>query len=294
MPTLRALECFVAVVDAGSVTAGAAQLHLSQPALSHHLASLETEIGSPLLERLPRGVRPTPTGRAVLVDARIALAAAERVLRTGHAAAQGDAGRLRLGCAEIMTVPILAPTLRTWTRKHPHIGLDLTEYTSADAMATAITDGDLDIAVGPAPSRGSAAMTEIGTEEILVVIPEGLDLADEDAVSWPNLAGRPIVHYHPSNGLRGWFDTVAATHGVQLDAVTHTRHATTAAQLAHAGLGVALVPATAVPARFAGIVKSMTPPLTRSVVVMVGAESDALTQRFVADLVSRGIGTRRS
>jgi DNA-binding transcriptional LysR family regulator len=282
----------VAVVDAGSVTAGAAQLHLSQPALSHHLASLETEIGSPLLERLPRGVRPTPTGRAVLVDARIALAAAERVLRTGHAAAQGDAGRLRLGCAESMTVPILAPTLRTWTRKHPDIGLDLTEYTSADAMATAITDGDLDIAVGPAPSRGSAAMTEIGTEEILVVIPEGLDLADEDAVSWPNLAGRPIVHYHPSNGLRGWLNTVAATHGVQLDAVTHTRHAATAAQLAHAGLGVALVPATALPARFTGIAKSMSPPLTRSVVVMVGATSDTLTRMFAADLVSRGVAAR--
>ncbi|MDV6264576.1 LysR family transcriptional regulator [Rhodococcoides yunnanense] len=294
MPTLRALECFVAVVDAGSVTAGAARLHLSQPALSHQLATLEAEIGTPLLDRLPRGVRPTPTGRAVLADARAALAAAERLLRTGRAAADGDEGRLRLGCAESMTVPILAPILRKWTRKYPHIGLDLTEFASANVMAEAIDDGDIDIAVGPAPAPSSGTTTEIGTEDIVAVVPEGLDLTDAPAISWADLAGRPMVHYHPSNGLRGWFDSVAASHGVHLEAVSHTRNASTAAQLAHAGLGIALVPTTALPTRFAGIVKPLRPPLQRSVVVMVGTRADPLTRRFVADMVARGTGARRN
>ncbi|MGU3432496.1 LysR substrate-binding domain-containing protein [Actinomycetes bacterium M1A6_2h] len=287
MPTLRALECFVAVVDAGSVTAGSDRLHLSQPALSHQLASLEAEIGTLLLERLPRGVRPTPTGRAVLADARAALAAAERVLRTGRATALGSEGRLRIACAESMTVPILAPILRKWTRKFPHIELDLSEFTSADAMAEAVDVGDIDIAVGPAPARSFATITDIGTEEIVVVVPEGLDLVDQKAVSWTDLAGRPIVHYHPSNGLCGWFDAEAATHGVELEAVTRTRNATTAAQLALAGLGIALVPTSALPSRFAGVVKPLRPSLQRSVVVMTASHADVLTQRFVADLVSR-------
>jgi DNA-binding transcriptional LysR family regulator len=293
MPTLRALECFVAVVDAGSVTGGAAQLHLSQPALSHQLASLEAEIGTPLLERLPRGVRPTPTGRAVLADARTTLAAADRVVRTGRAAALGDEGRLRIACAESMTVPVLAPTLRKWTRKYPHIGLDLTEFSSADAMAEAIDNGDADIAVGPAPVSGAGFTTEIGTEDIVAVVPEGLDLADRSALAWSDLAESPIVHYHPSNGLRTWFDAVATAEGVQLEAVTHTRNASTAAQLAHAGLGVALVPTSALPTRFAGIVRPLRPPLRRSVVVSVGARTDALTRRFVDDLVARGLPARR-
>ncbi|MFC8180472.1 LysR family transcriptional regulator [Rhodococcus sp. 14-2470-1b] len=294
MPTLRALECFVAVVDAGSVTAGAAKLNLSQPALSHQLASLETEIGTPLLERLPRGVRTTPTGRALLDDARAALSAADRIVRIGRASAEGREGRLRLGCAESMTVPVLAPTLRKWTRKYPHIGLDLTEFASADAMADALSYGDIDLAVGPASTQFTGVTHVIGTEDIVAVIPEGLDLADEPAISWTDLAGRPIVHYHPSNGLRGWFDSVATTHGVELDAVAHSRNATTAAQLAHAGLGIALVPTTALPARFAGIVTPMRPPLQRAVVAMVGTRTDALTRRFVDDLLARGMGARRS
>ncbi|MBY3989363.1 LysR family transcriptional regulator [Rhodococcus fascians] len=294
MPTLRALECFVAVVDAGSVTAGATQLHLSQSALSHQLSSLESEIGTPLLDRLPRGVRPTPTGRALLDDARAALAAADRIVRTGRALAEGSEGRLRLACAESMTVPVLAPILRKWTRKYPHIGLDLTEFTSADAMAEEIINGDIDIAVGPASTQFGGVIHEIGKEDVVAVVPEGVDLADEPAVSWADLAGRPIVHYHPTNGLRGWFDAVAAAHDIELDAVTHTRNATTAAQLAHAGLGIALVPATALPTRFAGVVKPLRPPLQRTVVVMVGTRADALTRRFVADLVARGMGPRRS
>ncbi|KQU04548.1 LysR family transcriptional regulator [Rhodococcus sp. Leaf7] len=293
MPTLRALECFVAVADAGSITAGAARLHLSQPALSHQLASLEAEIGTPLLERLPRGVRPTPTGRAVLVDARATLAAADRVLTTGRALAAGTEGRLRLACAESLTVPLLAPTLRAWTRKYRTVDLDLTEFASADAMADAVTNGDVDLAVGPASERYAGTVVDLGTEDVVAVVPEGLDLADSDAVSWHELAGRPIVHYHPSNGLRAWFDTVAASHGVQLEAITHTRNSTTAAQLAHAGLGTALVPVTALPPRFPGVVRPLTPPLQRTVVMMVGAPTDALVQRFVEDLRSRGMPTRR-
>lgn len=284
MPTLRALECFVAVVEAGSITAGATALHLSQPALSHQLASLETEIGTALLERLPRGVRPTPTGRAVLADAKASLESANRVVQKGKALADGTEGRLRIACAESMTVPILAPTLRTWTRKYPDIRLDLTEFTSADAMAEAISSGDADIAIGPASARFLGEVVEIATEDIVAVVPAGLDLMDHTEVAWVDLAGRPIVHYHHDNGLRLWIDAVASSHDVHLTAVTRTRHATTAAQLAHAGLGIALVPETALPPRFGGVTKPLRPRLQRTVVAMLGSPSDVLVQRFVRDV----------
>lgn len=284
MPTLRALECFVAVVEAGSITAGATALHLSQPALSHQLASLETEIGTALLERLPRGVRPTPTGRAVLADAKASLESANRVVQTGKALADGTEGRLRIACAESMTVPILAPTLRTWMRKYPDIRLDLTEFTSADAMAEAISSGDADIAIGPASARFLGEVVEIATEDIVAVVPAGLDLTDPSDISWADLAGRPIVHYHSENGLRLWIDDVASSHDVYLTAVTRTRNAGTAAQLAAAGLGIALVPRTALPPRFNAITKPLRPRLQRTVVAMLGSPSDVLVQRFVRDV----------
>ncbi|MEU8192516.1 LysR family transcriptional regulator [Microbispora amethystogenes] len=72
------LEYLVAIVDEGSFTRAAELLHVSQPALSHQVGALERDFGGPLLERLPRAVRLTPMGRAVLPHARAALAGAER------------------------------------------------------------------------------------------------------------------------------------------------------------------------------------------------------------------------
>src|SRR5271156_6799731 len=77
MVSLRALECLVAIVDHGSLTRAAAKLWMSQPALSHQIAALERELGTPALERLPRGVRPTAAGLAAAAEARIAPAAAD-------------------------------------------------------------------------------------------------------------------------------------------------------------------------------------------------------------------------
>src|SRR5256885_15624737 len=75
--TLRQLECFVAVVAEGSFTRAADLLHVTQPGLSHQFQALEREVGGPLLERLPRKVRLTPAGRAMLPHARASLAHAD-------------------------------------------------------------------------------------------------------------------------------------------------------------------------------------------------------------------------
>ncbi|MEV2222232.1 LysR family transcriptional regulator [Nocardia vinacea] len=287
MATLRALECLVAVLDYGSVTEAAARLHMSQPALSHQIAALEREIGTPVVQRLPRGVRPTAAGRAIVTDARAALTAAERVVSTGRAVAEGIEGQLRIGCAESMTAGLLAPVLRTWHRRHPGIQLALTELSSADALAELAASGQVDIAIGPQSSHWDRQLDVIGTEEIVAVLPTTEQASV--ALTFADIASQPIVHYHPDNGLGAWLDEIAADHGITLTAATRTRQATTAAQLAAAGLGVALVPTTALAASFSGAVASMKPRLIRNVVAMTCTPNDPLVQRFTADLQRRGI-----
>jgi len=68
MPGLSQLQTFLAIYRAGSLTAAAQQLHLSQPAVSKHLRALETEAGRPLFVRLARGVAPTQEGEALARD----------------------------------------------------------------------------------------------------------------------------------------------------------------------------------------------------------------------------------
>src|SRR5580704_17729679 len=153
MVSLRALECLVAIVEHGSLTRAAVKLRISQPALSHQIAALERELGTPAIERLPRGIRPTAAGLAAAAEARIALAAADRAVLAGRQAAAGAGGRVRIASAETMTARVLAPVLRSWRRRFPEVELDLAEYTSADTMVEVLLAGQADIAVGPWPTR---------------------------------------------------------------------------------------------------------------------------------------------
>ncbi|MEC3954078.1 LysR family transcriptional regulator [Nocardia sp. CDC153] len=289
MPTLRALECLVAVLDAGSITEAAAALHMSQPALSHQLAALEREIGAPVLERLPRGVRATVVGRAVAADARAALAAAQRVVSTGRATARGAGGHVRLACAESMTAGLLAPVLRTWLRRNPAVGLSLTETTSADELARLIDAGETDVAIGPRPTRFTGAVELIGVEEIVAVLPPGHPLAERKLITFEQLRDEPLVHYHPDNGLAAWLDAEAARHQVTLTAAVRTRQAGTAARLAAAGLGVALVPTTALGGGAVPPIRRLRPGVTRDLVCLTATPADVLVRRFIAEVVRRGV-----
>ncbi|HEX4223078.1 MAG TPA: LysR family transcriptional regulator substrate-binding protein, partial [Pseudonocardiaceae bacterium] len=145
----------------------------------------------------------------------------------------------------------------------------------------------VDLAIGPRPSATDEHVERLGQEELVVVAPTGQQLPD--AVSFTDLAGRPFVHYAPDNGLSGWLDELAAAHGVVLDPVLRTRSPRTAAQLAAAGMGMTIVPVSALASRPPGVVRPLDPPLHRDVVVVVASPSDALAARFVADLRRRGL-----
>src|SRR6201996_940343 len=153
MVSLRTLECLVAIVEQGSLTRAAAVLHMSQPALSHQIAALERELGTPVIERRPRGARPPAAGLAVAAEARVALSAPAGGGIGGRRVAAGAGGRIRIACAETMTAWVLVPVLRHWRRRHPDVELDLKEYTSADRMLEVLLGGGTDITVGPRPSR---------------------------------------------------------------------------------------------------------------------------------------------
>lgn len=289
MTTLRALECLVAVADTGSVGRAAAALHLSQPALSHQLAALERELGTPVVHRLGRGVRMTAAGLAAAEQARLAVAAAEQAVRAGRAVGEGLAGRVRVACAETMTAWLLVPVLRQWRSRRPEVRLELTEHTSADRMAELIEAGAADVAIGPRPSADVAHTVLLGREEMVAVAPTGHPIGGLEAVSLRELAKEPFVHYAPDNGLSVWVDQLAAEYGVLLDPVLRTGSPRTAAQLAAAGMGVTLVPLSALAARPPGVVRPLAPRVLREVVAILAAPSDALAARFVEDMRRRGL-----
>src|SRR5258708_39010243 len=96
-PSIRELECFVAVAEELHFSKAAKRLHMSQPPLSRQIQSLERKLGVQLLKRKTRLVELTSPGRSFLNDARETLHSLHRAMITGQRMQQGQNEGLRLG-----------------------------------------------------------------------------------------------------------------------------------------------------------------------------------------------------
>ncbi len=289
MATLRQFEYLVTVVDTGSFTRAAEALHVTQPALSHQVRALERAVGGALLERLPRAVRLTPMGRAVLPHARAALADAERLRAAARQASGLAGGELELATVYSVSLGILPPVLRAWRAAHPGVRIRLREFAHTEELRAAMAAGQADVAVGTPPADWDGPIRELGVEEFVLVLPADgeEDPAVPERVPLATLAGRDWVHYAPGNGLADLLDAACAEAGFRPRAAVRTEQTAAAPLLAAAGLGPALVPANIVPTGFDGLVRRPEPPVRRPLVAYTRTRPDALTAAFVEVLAGR-------
>src|SRR5215208_1261153 len=189
--TLRQLEYLVAVIDEGSFGRAAEALYVTQPTLSHQIRALESEVGGELLERLPRGVRPTATGEAMLAPARAALAAAQRARRSARMVLGLEAGELEIATVGTVAFGLLPPVLKRWRARHPDLIVRLHEHRDGPLLAEAVAQGAADLGIGPRPDGWTGPLESLGEEELVVILPPGDPLlAAEDPVALAALAER--------------------------------------------------------------------------------------------------------
>ncbi len=157
------VRAFLAVADAGSLTAAAAQSSASQPTLSRQVAELERRLGTPLFERLARGLRLTPAGEALLAPARQMQGAAEALgLAARHHTSQ-LAGTVRITAADMTSAYILPPILADLRRRHPEIEIEL----AASNRIQNLLERDADIAVRHArPTQTGLVARRLGRVKI--------------------------------------------------------------------------------------------------------------------------------
>ena len=294
MTTLRQLEYLVTVVDQGSFTKAAELLHVTQPALSHQIRALERSAGGPLLERLPRTVRLTPTGRAMLPHARAALADADRARCAARQAAGLEVGELQIATLYSITLGVLPTALRRWRQLHPEVGIRLFEHRHTDELVDAMYAGQADLAVGPEPAGWRGVTRTLGTEELVVVVASDDPAAVGDTVSMKDLADRAWVHYTAGHGLADVLDIACAQAGFEPRVAVRTEQTAAAPALAAAGLGPALVPDNILPKDFDGHVLRPDPRVRRTLTAYTRGEPDPLAAAFIDVLVWSGgtAGTR--
>lgn len=133
---------FLGVAEAGSLSAAARRLGLTQPTLGRHIAALEADLGVALFTRGPQGLTPTPAAEAALPQARAMALAAKAVARAAVSAG-GMTGVLRLTAAEVVAAAVLPPVLTSFAARHPGVSIEL----SADERSEDLLNREADLAV---------------------------------------------------------------------------------------------------------------------------------------------------
>ncbi|MGW2743082.1 LysR family transcriptional regulator [Streptomyces sp. NPDC001450] len=243
--SLRQMEYFLTVVEEESFTRAAELLHVTQPALSHQIKALEKTVGGALLERMPRGVRLTPMGRAFLPHAELAVRSAAQARRAARAAAGAEGGELHIAALHSIAVGALPDVFARWRTAHPSVLLRLHEYATSEALEEAVQRGTADLAIGPEPVGAPGTVVPVGEEEVVLVVSFDDRLAGRTKVTLPELADRawircamePVVH-----GER-FLDWACGQAGYRPRTAVWTEHTSTAVRMAAAGVGVCVAPA---------------------------------------------------
>ncbi len=187
------LKTFVTVAREGSVTRASERLHLSQPAVSAHIKSLEDALGLALFERTPKGMSLTADGRRLVVKAEQALAAHRDLLDEATRTRARLSGKLRFGAGSNSDHAAVGRLLTTLAERHPEVEVALKHGTSAEILA-GLRNGSLDAGFynEPGAPDDDLRVTEVSRFKVQVVAPPGMVRARD--VDWEALAAATWVY----------------------------------------------------------------------------------------------------
>lgn len=260
MLEFRQLKAFIAIAEEGYITRAAERLGMQQPPLTRLLQSLEAELGVMLMERLPRGVRPTTAGLALLDEARNILAQVEGVTDVVRRAARGERGRLAIGFTSSAALhPFVPSVLRLFRETFVGVSVVLEEAGTGELL-DALVHEKLDAAFIRSPLNGSQSLQDqpILVEPMLLALPTDHPLAIDAQSPLPlaALATEAFVLYRRRVGL-GLYDAILVAcreAGFSPQVVQEAPRMTATLSLVAAGLGVSIVPASMQRLRGDGIV----------------------------------------
>lgn len=238
------LRLFCAVVDAGSITAGANQRALALAAASTRIRNMETALGAPLLERSRQGVTPTPAGRTLLKHAREILGQSARMREDLSAYAGGRSGEVKLLANTNALTEFLPEALGAFLSAHPHVSINLEERLS-DEIVGLIAEGVGDVGIVAGTVDVGALQTfPFRSDRFVVVTGAGHPLADRRQVTFAEVLAFDIVGLERSSSLQRFLTAKAAREGKPLRARVQLRSFDAVCRLVEAGVGIGVVPQT--------------------------------------------------
>ena len=247
--SIKHLRALRAVATYGSFTAAAAALAMTQPGVSRLVSQVERDLGIALFLRSTRHVALTAAGSGFIAPVGRFLDDLDAQVAAARGMGGPLRGRLVISSLLSLTHHMVPDALVTYRQENPGVEVHLREGLGAEVFED-VRSGVADFGLGNASALPDDMVAEAVVEEAcMALLPAQHALAQSRSVPLNAFAGEPLVSLPLASGLRRLIDGVAGAHGVALNHMTVVEQFGSVFDFVAAGLGLAIVPPSALPRR---------------------------------------------
>ena len=248
---LMQVEGFLEVARRGSVSRAAEALFITQPTLTARLKALERDLGTPLFLRTPHGMRLTDAGRAWVPYAERAL----RALVDGREALQqvmtASAGHLMVAAAPAVSTYVLPELLERFVAAHPRVEVSVRTGHSEDIVELVLRD-EVQVGLGRTIRHPDLELRPFHTENLVLVCAPDHPFTKRRSVAMADVAGQKLIMFDLTSSYYEITQGAFLSAGIKLRGGMELDSIEAAKKMVERGLGVALLPGTAVAREVAG------------------------------------------
>ena len=211
---LNLIKTFVSVYETGSTTLASEKLFVSQPAITQSIKKLEETFNCELFVRLPKGMKPTPSGEVLYEDFKRALNSVQHGVNVLFERNQIEGGEIVIGSSSTIMRGLLLPLIFKFREKHPNIKISIVDGISTQLMEK-LKRGDVDMAIvsEPAQSIEGANKKVITTIEDCFVVNKNFE---SDFVSKNELKNYQMILQKLPSSNRVFFDKLCKENKVTI------------------------------------------------------------------------------
>jgi DNA-binding transcriptional LysR family regulator len=238
---LSQIQALIAVANCANFSEAALQLELSQSAVSHAIATLETELGVQLFHRGRHGAQLTPVGERILIHGLQIVRSLEHMVKEADLEKGLQGGQVRIVSFRSVATHILPRIIAKFRDRFPKIAVSITEVYYTQAVEEALRSGKADIGFVSLPISDEFETREILRDNYLVLLPPNAKCKNAK-ITWEELANYPLILQPPETACSIPLRKYLATSPCPLNIAYELSEDSTIVSMVLQGLGAAILP----------------------------------------------------
>lgn len=238
---LSQIQALIAVANCANFSEAALQLELSQSAVSHAIATLETELGVQLFHRGRHGAQLTPVGERILIHGLQIVRSLEHMVKEADLEKGLQGGQVRIVSFRSVATHILPRIIAKFRDRFPKIAVSITEVYYTQAVEEALRSGKADIGFVSLPISDEFETREILRDNYLVLLPPNAKCKNAK-ITWEELANYPLILQPPETACSIPLRKYLATSPCPINIAYELSEDSTIVSMVVQGLGAAILP----------------------------------------------------